>query len=419
MSENSGTVSPEFLSPTLLLEDNSLSSQVSNNYKRDGFTWLSYGLLGYFSYYISILGPVIAFLVLEFGFDYTTSSLHFSAFALGMFLAGAFGERVNQIVGRPLTLWGGTAGMALGAGLLVFSNGAWQSVPSVFLMGLLGSMLLVTVQASLADHHGPQRGLAITEANIIASFGSVLASWVIGLTANTLLGWRAALWLVIPLIVVVMVLFRGLKIPAQTAPVRTKADSTTRPKLPLFFWLYWLIGFLAVSIEWCIGFWSIDFLTKITGLSKSDAALVIGVYFAGTVLSRFVSSRLIRAYRASTLLPVSAAFILAGFPLFWLVPVPLLSLFGLLVVGLGVANLVPLNISAAIGIAPTQPDLASGRLISASGLALLISPFVLGWLADLVGIQQAFTFVMVLAVLMFSLMVAGYLKTNRATGRNY
>src|SRR5215207_3233848 len=85
MSQKSSPVSTEFLSPTLRLDNSPLIGQTSKSFKRDGFTWLSYGLLGYFSYFISILGPVIAFLVIDFGLDYTTSSLHFSAFALGMF----------------------------------------------------------------------------------------------------------------------------------------------------------------------------------------------------------------------------------------------------------------------------------------------------------------------------------------------
>src|ERR1700712_2157080 len=112
MSENSTIIPGEFLSPGLVLDNGLSAGQNSESFKRDKFTWLSYGLLGYYSYLLAILGPVIAFLVIDFNLDYITSSLHFSAFALGMFLAGATGDRVNRLVGRSFTLWGGAIGMA-------------------------------------------------------------------------------------------------------------------------------------------------------------------------------------------------------------------------------------------------------------------------------------------------------------------
>lgn len=444
MSNNSNTIVSEFLNPSLTTLGTSLPDTIINSpvFKRDKFTWLSYGLMGYYSYLLAILGPVIAFLVIEFGLDYTTSSLHFSAFALGMFIAGAGGDRVNKVVGRSVTLWGGTIGMGLGTLLLLLSNNAIYSISGVFLMGLLGSLLLVSVQSGLADLHGEKRGLALTEANIIASIGSSLSAWVIGLVANTAFGWRASLWLVMPLVLTLIIFFRQ-KVPIPSLPVplphrheqqrvvvSSRSSSSKSPsffsffssfsklekkrrKLPAIFWLFWAIGFLAVSTEWCIGFWSIDFLTKVNGLSKSDAAMVMGLYFVTFVLSRIVSSRLIRTLPASTLLPLSAILILAGFPVFWLVSNPVVSVGGLLIVGLGTANLVPLNLAAAIGIASSYTDLASARLTSASGLALLISPFVLGWLATQLGIQLAFGFIMALALVMFTLMLVGYFKSKQ------
>ncbi|MDB5080632.1 MAG: hypothetical protein JWP00_2556 [Chloroflexi bacterium] len=403
-----------------MIDNGPVTTQSSKKFHRDGFTWLAYIVLGYYSYLLAILGPVIAFLVIEFGFGYTVSSMHFSAFALGMFLAGAIGYRVNKVVGRPITFWGGTIGMALGALLLSFSTTSTQSVLAVFVMGLLGSLLLVTLQASLCDQHGDQRGLALTEGNIIGSFGSSMSSWLVGLTATTILGWRAALWLVVPTVVLFIAVYGRQRIPGAPvlaqAPDAPASNANLKQKrgLPGIFWLFWVIGFLSVSTEWCIGFWSIDFLTKVTGLSKAEAALVMGLYFIIVMASRLVSSRLIRTLPATLLLPWQVGFVLVGFPLFWLVSEPLLSILGLLVLGIGVANLVPLNISAAIGIVPDKADLASGRLTSGSGLALLISPFALGWLADLVGIQPAFGFIMVLTLLVFALTIFAYFKSKPA-----
>jgi MFS family permease len=74
-----------------------------------------YGLVGYFAYLQVSLGPVVPFLRREHDLDFTTASLHFSAFAAGALVVGLFADRVASRYGRRLGLWGGGAGMAGGA----------------------------------------------------------------------------------------------------------------------------------------------------------------------------------------------------------------------------------------------------------------------------------------------------------------
>ena len=62
-----------------------------------------------------------------------------------------------------------------------------------------------------------------------------------------------------------------------------------------------------------------------------------------------------------------------------------------LVAGLGIANLFPLTLSAASSVVlPRQANAASSRITLAAGLATLITPQVLGSLADQIGIRGAF-----------------------------
>src|SRR5215211_5895635 len=68
-------------------------------FARDSVTWMTYGLIGFFAFMETVLGPMMPFLRRELDLGYTAASLHFSAFALGAVLLGFFGDR---IVGR----WG-------------------------------------------------------------------------------------------------------------------------------------------------------------------------------------------------------------------------------------------------------------------------------------------------------------------------
>jgi fucose permease len=100
---------------------------------------------------------------------------------------------------------------------------------------------------------------------------------------------------------------------------------------------------------------------------------------------------------------------IGGFPLFWLAPVVSLRLIGLFITGMGVANFWPSGIALTLGTVPQHPDAASARIALGAGIAVLIAPFVLGWLADRVGIQNAYSVVACLLLLMTAmLMIANH-----------
>ena len=108
----------------------------------------------------------------------------------------------------------------------------------------------------------------------------------------------------------------------------------------------------------------------------------------------------------TVLLAATLGLALAGFPLFWFSPGNILTLAGLFVTGLGIGGVYPLGISAAIASAPGNSDAAAARLAIGGGGAILVAPFVLGALADRIGISTAFGIVipMLLAALALALL---------------
>ena len=160
---------------------------------RDPATWMTYGLVGYFAFMETVLGPIMPFLRTELGLGYTTASLHFSAFALGAVLLGLFGDKILGRFGRRASLWGGAFGMTAGAVFLISVPSAFGTVPATFAMGLCGALLLVTSQALLSDRHGEWGSVAVTESNVAASACSISAPLLVGACAASGLGWRAAL----------------------------------------------------------------------------------------------------------------------------------------------------------------------------------------------------------------------------------
>ena len=163
-------------------------------FTRTPTTWLAYLLTGYFLYLQSALGPLMPFLRAELGMSYTTASLHFSAFALGVLPAGLFGERLSGAFGRRRMIWGGGSLMAAGAGLIVFGLHPAVTLVGTLVMGMFGGLLLMNLQATLSDGHGGRRSVALSESNVVASLCAVVAPLAIGAFERAgILGWRGAL----------------------------------------------------------------------------------------------------------------------------------------------------------------------------------------------------------------------------------
>jgi fucose permease len=181
-------------------------------------------------------------------------------------------------------------------------------------------------------------------------------------------------------------------------------DSESHPAggpLPALFWIYWVAIFLGVSVEFCMVFWSADYLERVLGLIKADAAQAVSLFLAAMIVGRLLGSRLVQRFSTRAVVSISILVAGVGFLLFWRAENSLLGLSGLFITGFGVANLYPLILSLAINAANGNTVQAGARATLASGTAILTLPLALGRLADAVGIRSAYAVVILLLISVF------------------
>lgn len=364
---------------------------------RDRFTWLSYGLFSYFAFLIIATGPIMPFLRAEMGLSYAAGSLHLSMLALAGLPAGIYGDWVMQRCGRHRVLWGGSVGLTLGTLLLISGNHMLVTLTGAALMGLMGSIIPIVVQAALADHHHHQRAVALTEVQIVVMVSAGIVPGIIGGSEYLGIGWRGGLLLASVFWVVLVVFFRHEPIPASQVYLQCEASSS-QERLPRIFWAYWLILFLGVGIEWCFSLWGATFLIAFASFEPAAAATSMSLFFLGMISGRIVSRSIVTLFRIPAILLITEAITLLGFLVFWLVPHPLWCLVGLYIAGSGIAGFFPLAIAASMNVAPNLSNIASARSSLAAGLAMLLAPMLLAQIADRVGLYTAFGVVIVLLV---------------------
>ena len=362
-------------------------------FRRDRLTWLAYLMLAWFAYLQAAPGLVIVHLRDELDLSYSTGGLHVAAFAAGSLVAGMISARLERAVGRRTLFWSSAALMGAGTVGLTVGRVAAATVGSVLLMGLGGGLLLVTIQAALADHHGVRRAVALTEANVAASVAYVVLIGLLSLTAALHVGWRAAL-LVAP-VVLVLAWWTNRRLAIDAPPPST----VEHDRLPGVFWIAATMLFCMVAAEWCITAWGASFVADAAGVPTDTAVGLMAGFFGGVVAGRAIGSRLTRRHDPERLLALALAVTAAGFAVLWPLTGPVQALVGLSLLGIGLGNLFPMGLAVTVALAPGRAALASARAVGATSFAVLLAPLTVGTLADATSLTAALGVVPVALVL--------------------
>jgi predicted MFS family arabinose efflux permease len=335
------------------------------------------------------------------------AGLHGSAFALGTVASGLVGERLARLLGRERALWI-AAGVEAGGGVaLALAGNIAGTLVAALVMGLAGSVLLTLVNAGLVNGRGNASAAILTEAQVVASCGSLVTAGVIGVAASGPFTWR--LVMLIPLPVVALLAFVGAHSRVSTGgksvegvrrdPQPQAARQRRNGPLPMQFWLRWLVVVLVVMTEFSFVFWGPSILRLQPGMSSAEASGSMGFFIGGMLAGRIAGSWLARSRsRSSSLLTFGLLLAGAGAVLAWLSHAAAVSDLALAVAGLGVGNLYPQAVDAALRAAPDQQLVASARCSLAFGLALLVGPLMLGVVGDAVGVVNGLSVIVAMAI---------------------
>ena len=149
-----------------------------------------------------------------------------------------------------------------------------------------------------------------------------------------------------------------------------------------------LVAFFAYcAVETSTGLWAASFLVEQRGLSRVLAAGGASAYYLGITLGRFLNGFLASHFEAKNLVRGGQALILLGIVLMFL-PFPILSLAGLMVVGLGCAPIFPTLLHETprrFGAENSASLMGLQMAVAYCGLTLM--PPLLGLIVDRFGLQ--------------------------------
>lgn len=266
----------------------------------------------------------------------------------------------------------------------------WHLALCLFCFGVSGNMCNISVntQAVNAD--------SLYDKPMLASFHGVWSSagFVGAFTGLMMIKWHKTThfhFIAVACIVLLLVLLFN-KYLLHT-PTSKAGASFKRIKKPQGLLLQLgLIGFLCLSCEGCMFDWSGVYFKQIVKAEGPFISLGYASFMIMMATGRFMGDKLAQKYSRKKMVQTSGVMIFSGMMLAVLLPYIITATIGFLIVGLGVSTIIPLLYST-LGKANlnVSKSIAIATVSSISFLGFLMGPPLIGYIAQIAGLQYSFS----------------------------
>jgi predicted MFS family arabinose efflux permease len=312
--------------------------------------------------------------------------------------AGYANSHLVHKFGRTRTGWIGLGIFSLGVICFVISNPVQLTILAALFAGFGVSVVINNFVTSLTSHYGKNAAYMVTKANAIGSVSFVLGTLTVGLIADNFRDfWRIGILAVLPF-ALYLFFFRRDKNEVEHVP---SEDGPQGGKLSAHFWVSLFGFFCSIATEFAISFWAAALVLDRTGASPAISTLIVVAFGSGMALGRWFGPAVLKQLEIDSQIKVYMSTQFIGFALLWFSHNLIISFFSLLITGIGVSSQFTLTSLRLIGLSDKRPDLSMGKSSLAAGLAIGLSPFVLGILGDHLGISRAYIMVPVLILTSF------------------
>jgi MFS transporter, FHS family, L-fucose permease len=332
------------------------------------------------------------------------TALHGSFFGWGSLLGGLFGARVIARLGRLHVLVGSSVALGIGAVVFGTAHSVAQSLAGAALVGLGGAALVISVPGLVADVFGAERNKIFTRLNVAPGIGGLAFPLALSLAPGLGISWRVpttllpAGLLAVVIVLVEPLLRRGSRartFPAGRRSLQSNAGSS-RDVIALLkhrsIRRRFVMQIVAVMVEFSLGTWIVVFLRENGGFSQAAAPLGGVVWAIGMMSSRALTPKLIQ-HLGPRLEAACFSGGIVGALIVVQSPTPVLRIAGAALAAFSFGPMYTLGVERlfvngeAVGV--TDTTLISALAAVASGVAITAGPFVIGVVADQVGLTRA------------------------------
>ncbi|WPR74264.1 MFS transporter [Algoriphagus sp. NG3] len=302
------------------------------------------------------------------------------------------GWAVHQYGSRTVVMFGSFA-YAMTLPLIGLAPTTWFLIPVLILYGMLGNVMNISLNT---------QGLALEDEmgkSILASFHGLwsLAGFSgAGLGALMIfIGFSPAQHYAVVMAISIVIILSAQRFIIKEKKVTDGGGGLVMKKPDALLLRISLIAFLGMMAEGCMFDWSGVYFKKVVQSDPSLIALGYVAFMGAMASGRFVTDKIAARYTKVEVIQVSGVLIFIGLALAVLFPTVLMSTVGFLLVGLGVASIIPLSYSIAGRSKLYSPSVALALVSTISFFGFLLGPPLIGFIAELFNLKFSFALIAV------------------------
>lgn len=294
----------------------------------------------------------------------------------------AAGRLVDRMGSRGVSSAAAVA-LCLAMPLPVLSPSLPALVASLAVLGACNSMLDVAMNAQAVAVEQRRRRPIMSSFHALFSLGGVVGALLAGATMALGLGDLAHVVGAALVALAAVVVARPSLIPVSPPP-GPRAPTLARPSRAILgLGMLALLGLLA---EGAIADWSAVYLRDTLGASPAVAAVGFAAFSLAMTAGRFAGDALVERRGPRAVLRVSSTIAAAGLAAALLAAQPAAGILGCAVVGLGIANVIPVLFSAAARVPGVEPGRGLAAVATTGYLGFLAGPPLIGLVAEAAGL---------------------------------
>lgn len=362
---------------------------------------------------VLMTGSVLPFIMEETGINYSVAGLLLSLFAAGNFLASFINPFLTKIVGRKASVVITSCFQPVALMLLTFKMPASVLAAVFFILGVSRGCYSIINNAYINEKSGGGAS-ALNILHMVFAIGAFSAPLFLSLCENTALGWQKAVWVLASgsLLSLVLLFTLDLGQNAETSGVQSETAVQRKPfwKESVFY-ISGLLLFFYLGLENCVNGWFVSYLCDTGIMSQTFANSLVSFTWAAVLAGRLSTAALASKIKPKYLILADCA--ATGIFFILLISSKNLALITVSIIGLGFffAGIYPTTVANA-GAAIRGSDFGTSMLLAIAAAGGIITPQIVGAVADKTALSGAITILVVNVAAMIALGILNAVKTD-------
>ena len=376
----------------------------------------------YFAFFVSgafvlSVGAILPYIIEEAGINYSAAGSYLSAFAIGNLLASFINPVMARKIGRKATI----VSLAALIPIMLFVITLMPPIPVIFtafvLMGI-GRGSVSIINNAVVNDNTNGKPAALNLLHMTFAVGAFASPFMVSLFMSFGLGWRMPVYVLAVASAISVIGYAWMKLdynwPKEADKMAKNVNSKPFYKEAVFYVMGFLL-FLYLGLENCVNGWFITYFKSLGIMSSAYATNLVSVTWVMVMLGRLLTARLSQKVNKNKLI---MAYCIATAVFFaMLIATTNLVVITIAIAGLGFffAGIYPTSVSSAGGVLKGSTT-GMSLFLAIAALGGIITPQLVGWIADGMGMVAGILVLCFNAVGMLVLSIIN-VKNNKKVAR--